>query len=248
MEYVVAISGLDPSGKAGLLLDCCVMRAQGIWAAGIASALTVQNFRVAKGFTPVETKIISDQLELLFESGLPKAVKIGMLPNAEIAETIFSALEGKNIPIVLDPILSTADGLPFIEPQACIRILEKFGKLITVLTPNWDEVTRLSEIRKFVNVEIPAFAEFAFSTGIKAVVFKGGHLLGEEIVDRLVIHDGTEKEYARKRLKFKPRGTGCALSSAITAFLGLGETVVNAFTFAENFMDRFLTNPLNAAR
>ena len=122
----------------------------------------------------------------------------------------------------------------------------KFGSLIEIITPNLDEMRFFADMvdEKFKKADIGTVIKYAtqrlFDIGIKNVLIKGGHLKGDNILDRLLTSDGYRTEYSRQRLKKKPRGTGCALSSAIAAFLANGEPIEKAFHSAENFMDKYL--------
>ncbi len=68
--------------------------------------------------------------------------------------------------------------------------------------------------------------------GVPAVLLKGGHLPGEQVVDLLATVDGVE-EFAAPRIASRhTHGTGCTLASAVAAGLaqglGLRDAVVSA--------------------
>ncbi len=75
--------------------------------------------------------------------------------------------------------------------------------------------------------------------GVKGVLIKGGHLK-DEATD--VYYDG--KDYrlfsARKRFSRDVRGTGCALSSAITAHLARGYTLEKSVERAKEFVTEYI--------
>jgi len=246
MKYVLVISGLDPSGKAGLILDVNIIQSIGVWASGIPTALTVQNFKTASIYFCIEPKIISSQIKYLTTSQSPSAFKIGMLPNATVAKTVFECISKHKVHIVYDPVLATSDGIPLTKAEELLPVISEFGNLIDIITPNVDEIWFFADMVdvQYKKADIGTVIKYAtqklFDMGIKNVLIKGGHLKGDNILDRLLTSDGYEIEYSRQRLKKKPRGTGCALSSAIAGFLANGEPIEKAFHLAENFMDKYL--------
>jgi hydroxymethylpyrimidine/phosphomethylpyrimidine kinase len=66
-------------------------------------------------------------------------------------------------------------------------------------------------------------ADELLALGANAVLLKGGHLPGDDVVDVLLQYGGTRKRLASQRIASRNlHGTGCTLSSAIAAHLALG--------------------------
>jgi hydroxymethylpyrimidine/phosphomethylpyrimidine kinase len=73
--------------------------------------------------------------------------------------------------------------------------------------------------------------------GANAVLLKGGHLAGDEVVDLLVQAQGPSQRLASQRIPSRNvHGTGCTLSSAIAAHLALGHDLVDAVRLARTFI------------
>src|SRR5438874_13492345 len=88
MDAVLVIAGLDPSGGAGLVADVQVVRAAGLHAAAVATALTVQDSARCHASEPVDPSALERQLEALADDLPIKAVKIGMLGSAAVAHAV----------------------------------------------------------------------------------------------------------------------------------------------------------------
>ena len=76
-----------------------------------------------------------------------------------------------------------------------------------------------------------------YSFGPKFVVLKGGHInYGEYCMD--IIFDGESyHDFFSKRIDISPiHGTGCAFSSAISAYLALGYNEIDAVRKAKEFV------------
>ena len=88
------------------------------------------------------------------------------------------------------------------------------------------------------DMELAAHALLA--KGARAVLLKGGHLVGDVVSDLLVIagDKGIERHWMRapRILTANTHGTGCTLSSAIAAYLALGYTLVDAVEAARTYV------------
>ena len=79
--------------------------------------------------------------------------------------------------------------------------------------------------------------------GAKNVLVKGGHLTGDAVD---VLYTGKEfYTFTSKRINTKnTHGTGCTLSSAITAYIAKGFTVKEAVENAKNYITKAIENSL----
>jgi len=75
-------------------------------------------------------------------------------------------------------------------------------------------------------------ARAMLALGVPAVLLKGGHLPGEQVVDLLATADGVEEFVASRIASRHTHGTGCTLASAVAACLaqgvGLRDAVIRA--------------------
>ena len=79
--------------------------------------------------------------------------------------------------------------------------------------------------------------EIILKMGPKAVLFKGGHLPSDQLVDTLLTQDGEEMQIKSTRLDTRhTHGTGCTLASAIATGLAQGESLELAFSHAHAFV------------
>jgi hydroxymethylpyrimidine/phosphomethylpyrimidine kinase len=73
--------------------------------------------------------------------------------------------------------------------------------------------------------------------GARAVLLKGGHLPGDDVVDLLVQPNTPAERLASRRIQsHNVHGTGCTLSSAIAAHLALGLGLSEAVHCARQFI------------
>jgi hydroxymethylpyrimidine/phosphomethylpyrimidine kinase len=130
-------------------------------------------------------------------------------------------------------------GDPLLEPDAVAAIRSSLVPLSAVVTPNLDEAELLlgTSIR-----DVPAMKAAAEALvrehGARAALVKGGHLTGSPAIDVLYC-DGRIVEFAHERIDTtSTHGTGCTLSSAMTAELAKGAPLVLAVQAALDFVHR----------
>ena len=230
----LTIAGSDSSGGAGIQADLKTFSAFGVYGASVITALTAQNTRGVQGIEPVSAAFVAEQLRSVLSDLAVGAIKTGMLANAEIVQTVATAL--RSAPprhLVVDPVMVATSGDVLLAPQAVYALKNDLIPLATLITPNLPEAGILLGGRQATSeAEIVAQAEALRAVGCEAVLIKGGHGAGNDAVDILVGVSGVER-FVRPRVATPhSHGTGCTLSAAITALLaqgvGLSEAVDRA--------------------
>ena len=234
----LTIAGMDPSGGAGILADVKAMSALGAYACAVVAALTAQNTQAVTDISPVNPQFVRAQIDTLFADVEIHAAKIGMLGQTGVIEVVADRL-GHHRPahLVLDPVMVAKSGDLLLEQKAVGALREQLLPLATVITPNLDEAALLLE-RSIQGVDdLSAAAHALLAQGAQAVLLKGGHLVGDEVVDLLVQANGPSQRLASQRIASRNvHGTGCTLSSAIAAHLALGHGLSDAVRLARTFI------------
>ena len=109
-----------------------------------------------------------------------------------------------------------SSGATLLAPSAIGRIVEQLFPLATLVTPNLPEAELLAGQTMDPRDPI-ALAARMQSMGARAVLLKGGHIDGDEVIDRLIADPAAEFRHAR--LPREGHGTGCTLASAIASQL-----------------------------
>jgi len=240
MRYRVActIAGSDSGGGAGIQADLKTFSALGVFGTSVITAITAQNTLGVKGIQPVAPDILSKQLSAVFDDLQPDAVKIGMLHNVETARIVVEHLE-KYRPrhVVLDPVMIAESGAKLIEDDTIEYIKENLFPCASIITPNIPEAMALTDIEVTDRLSLIACAHVLTEQGVSAVLLKGGHLAGDKKHDCLMIRDkGTIIRSNATILTNNTHGTGCTLSSAIAAYLALGEELTVAVGKATDYL------------
>ena len=234
---VLLVGGLDPSGGAGLLIDAMVVREIGLHPVLAATSITVQNTtRVARRYD-LPALLVGEQLNVAAEEFSLGAVKAGMLPTAEIVETLAEWLSARpRLPLVLDPVLRATSGGELVDAgsmPAMARFLFPRSRLIT---PNLEEARAFTGRAIKDRDDVTKAADALLEMGPAWVLVKGGHSSGDEAVDYLASKRGGTWLVDVRRTHGNTRGTGCALASAIAAHIARGDAVPEATRAAKTFV------------
>ena len=235
---LLTIAGSDSGGGAGIQADLKTFSAIGCFGMTAITALTAQNTTGVRAIHGVPPDMLKSQIDAVLEDIGVDAVKIGMLHSPEIVQTVASAIDRHTLPhVVLDPVMVATSGAVLIDSLAIAALVkELFGRAVLV-TPNLDEASLLVGRTLTSEADMPAAAHELLAKGARAVLVKGGHLAGKVVSD-LLMQQGGELHWMRapRIATDNTHGTGCTLSSAIAAYLGLGYTLVDAVEAARVYV------------
>lgn len=240
---VLIIAGSDPSGGAGIQADIKTVTALGGYASTAITALTVQNTTGVQGVHDVPCEIIAGQIEAVLTDIGTDAIKTGMLANTSVIESVLESLDAHGdpgLPFVVDPVMVATSGDRLLDTKAIETVKTALVPRATLLTPNAPEAAALTGIEVEDMDGQRAAGEALIEAGARAVLVKGGHIDGGDIIDVLVTRNGV-RLFTRPRLKTRhTHGTGCTLASACAAFLAQGLSVDRAVEQAGDYLHEAL--------
>jgi hydroxymethylpyrimidine/phosphomethylpyrimidine kinase len=244
---VVAVGGLEPSGRVGLLADAEAIRARGGVPVLVAAAVTAQGRRTF-AWQPVSVPLLTAQLRAACELGPVAAVKLGMLPTAGHLRGVQRVLRGLDVPWVVDPVVRASSGgsLSALSARAYLGLAGQR----TWLTPNASEAAWLAGTEPLDSVgEARAAALALLRQGFGGVLLKGGHLKGRAVVDVLAVPAGARALRGTRLSRTAGQGgTGCRLASALATELARGTRPALAVARARHLVRRYLRAPAGAAK
>lgn len=234
---ILIISGIDPTGQAGLLKDVWVCQKFKQPYFTVPTALTAQNGKKYLGaFIPGR-----DYFEKLLSCADLKrvnAVKIGMLGHPSVVRFLGRFLpelkRTNKVGIVWDPVLESSTGGRLVTEPALRLALKEILPLTDIITPNAVEASLLLNMKFKKNMDAVFMARFFYRKFHTSVYLKGGHLKKKS---EDAFFDGkTVKIFSGRQRNLDLRGTGCTLSTAIACGLARGETIVTACRKAKKFI------------
>jgi hydroxymethylpyrimidine/phosphomethylpyrimidine kinase len=233
---LLIIAGSDSSGGAGIQADIKTATAYGTFAMTAVTAITVQDTRGVHAIHPIPPEIVRDQILACLDDIGVDAIKTGMLGSAEMVETVADTLatHAKGVPLVVDPVMASSSGTIFLDDRAIGALRTRLLPLARLVTPNIPEFAKLTDAD--LTLDAPPFRALE-QARIKAVLVKGGHDEGEEVVDTLIGSDGAVAEFRSPRIETtNTHGTGCTLATAIACGLGEGLVLKDAIARAHAFV------------
>ena len=235
MPIALTIAGSDSSGGAGIQADLKTFAAFGVYGASVITALTAQNTTGVSAIHQVPQDFVTAQIDAVFSDLDIKAVKIGMVAQLATIDAIVAGLaRWSPRHIVLDPVMVATSGDRLLAADAVAALRIKLIPRAALITPNLPEAAVLLDEPLAVNeAAIEGQGKRLLSMGCAAVLIKGGHGQGSESIDYLVTGSGVVVLAAPRIATKNTHGTGCSLSSAITAGLAKGEEMETAVRHAK---------------
>ena len=236
----LTIAGSDSGGGAGIQADLKTFGALGVYGASVITAITAQNTREVRAIHDVPVGMIVDQLNAVFDDIEINAVKIGMLCRPEVIKAVADALDRHNVGnVVLDPVMIAKSGDKLLDDSAITTLRDCLIPRATVITPNLPEAGMILDAPPIDDArEMPVVAQRLIDVGAHWVVLKGGHLTSENCPDILMNADNTWSYDAPRIHTRNTHGTGCTLSSAITAYLARGLDIPESVERAKRFLQQ----------
>ena len=231
----LTIAGSDSSGGAGIQADLKTFAAHGVYGASVVTALTAQNTQGVSGIHPVPAAFVTAQIDAVFADLAVGAVKIGMVAQLEVIDAIVAGLD-RWMPkhVVLDPVMVATSGDRLLVAEAVEALRAKLIPRASLITPNLPEAAALLEEPVATNeAAVEHQGKRLLAMGCRAVLIKGGHGQGQESIDYFIDANGTMALAAPRIATKNTHGTGCSLSSAITAGLAKGEVMETAIRNAK---------------
>jgi hydroxymethylpyrimidine/phosphomethylpyrimidine kinase len=262
---VLVVAGYDQSAGAGLLSDIKTLEAHGVYGYGVCTGVTFQNERVISRVEWFTQKDIFEQIDLCFGSTFFEWVKIGITPSMGMAGSIIDHIRQHNpgARVVLDPVIRASSGKEFwggvgdrlaVGKEVGNRMVEEEGvrdRLAVedeweavaarcyLLTPNWEEIGLL-----YPGEDIAARCRALTLQQYRHIYLKGGHHPDHPGRDYLfsngemLVLDPEEDS----GVVYAKHGSGCVLSSSLTANLALGLPLPVAAVRSKRYIEQFLTS------
>jgi hydroxymethylpyrimidine/phosphomethylpyrimidine kinase len=230
-QYVLSVAGFDPSGGAGLLADIKTFEQIGVYGLGVMTANTFQDDVHVKRVDWMPLAGILEQIDLLLERFEVNFIKIGIVKNSEHLSAILLRLISKKplAFIVWDPVIRSSSGSQLFED---VMPRDEILSKISLITPNLPELELL----------FPAVAgtlEFSYRT---MVYLTGGHSADHPGRDILFFNGREQVFEPDENIQSPKHGSGCVLSSALCAYLALGNPLEEACRKSKRYIETFLSS------
>lgn len=238
IPVALTIAGSDSSAGAGAQADLKTFSALGVYGLTAITCIVAETPGKVQRIDAVDPEMVVTQMELLLAKFPVAAVKTGMLFSAEIVSRVAATLRGRNLPLVVDPVMVATSGDLLLEREAIAIYESELFPLASVLTPNLDEAATLLGAPINGLSEMRAAGQQLLARYGVPVLLKGGHLGGEQAIDLLFTDAGVAEFSARFTRGVQTHGTGCTYAAAIAANLARGSSLHEAVSDGKQFVTR----------
>lgn len=248
LPIIWSIAAVDSLSTAGCTADVQFAASLKVHCAVIATGISAQNSTQLYHCQPSSITLLDAQWQALAEQGLPKVVKIGaLLSNQQINWLIEKIRQLKqlnnDIKFIFDPVIATSTGDALaVEPLSRASLIELAG-LMDLMTPNIDEALWLLDITAYPQPNTHSIAEQFIKLTSCNVLLTGGDNNNTECSDLFFnysTHFPSCYLTSPKVLTSNTRGTGCALSSLISAALANSYDLLDAICLAKAKLNQSL--------
>lgn len=245
LPVTLTIATSDSSGGAGIQSDLLTFAANKTYGLSAFAALTAQHPDGVSAIHQLPPEFLSAQLEQNATFYHIAAAKTGMLFAADLIAVAADFIAARKIPTVVDPVMVATSGARLLKDDAFEALKTLLLPRAVLITPNLDEAGVLLGERPR---DLPAIVRAAHTlqqTYGCAVLMKGGHMDGNNLVDLLVDAQGQEHRWEGQRIPdVDTHGSGCTLSAAITAYLARGYPLASAVGHARAYLLAGLKQPI----
>lgn len=238
MPTALTIAGSDSGGGAGIQADLKTFAAHGVYGTSAVTALTAQDTLGVSGVHTVPDDFVTAQIEAVAADLGCHAVKTGMLANSTIVEAVAAAVMSLDLPnLVVDPVMVAKSGDHLLDEEAVHALRWTLLRLARVVTPNIPEAEVLAKMSITSLADMKEAARRIAMLKPSAVVIKGGHLAGPEVID-VLFENGEFHEWVGPRIEGpNTHGTGCTFAAAIAAQLAKGAALTAAVPAAKAYVE-----------
>lgn len=263
-KTVWTIAGSDCTCGAGIQADIKTMHnlgfsdgisrgfsesiAAGLDVCSVITAVTAQNSLGVMQINAMSEDVILSQINALEQEKPASVIKIGLLANKQQVELVAQQIAKfkRNWPIkpfvIYDPVAVASSGGNLTEDDILPSIKDKLLPLVDLLTPNGQEVQKLTGVLVTSWACLRTAAEKLLALGVGTTIIKGGHINIAENKSIDFCTDGKQEYWlSSDRINTQnSHGTGCTFASALAALLALGYALKDAFVIAKAYINQGL--------
>ena len=235
---VLTFAASDPTAGAGLQADIMTIISMGCHPLTVVTAITVQDTSGVDDVQAIDAELVMNQARTVLEDMPVAAFKIGLLGSVDNISAIAEIISDyPDIPLVLDPVLSSGRGDELANEDMLEAMRELLLPQTTILTPNSLEARRLiqDEDNDEDNPDLAECAKRLIALGCEYVLITGTHENTPKVVNNLYGENGLIRSDSWPRLPGIYHGSGCTLASAIAALLANGLPMEEAVREAQEY-------------
>ncbi len=238
MTIVWSIAGSDSGGGAGIQADLAAYSDFNTHGCTAITALTAQNSVGVQAVNYVGSLVLNSQINAIKYDLPAKAIKLGLLGTQDNLKVVSAFLHEYKGHVIVDPVFCATTGARLADDELAALYQRYIFPYVTLLTPNVSETKLFTGINLTHEEDYLAAARKLLAMGCQAVLIKSGDATWDPLLSSDFYADHKQHFWINHyRIDTRhTHGTGCTLSSAITACLALGYNLQESIILAKTYI------------
>ena len=242
IPVALTIAGSDCSGGAGIQADLKTFQSFGVHGLSAITSIVAETPLEVRHIEPVEIPLLQAQINLLLDTYPVNAAKTGLLPSRMSIIAVAEIFKDRQISLVVDPVMIASTGTSLLSEDAITAQSTRLLPCATLVTPNIPEAESILKRTIISEADLEQAANDIGEQPEVSCLVKGGHLPGKDDRIDILWHQGEIHHFRHSYVDLPGgmHGTGCTLSSAITAGLALNHPMEKAVADAINYLQELI--------
>lgn len=239
---LLTIAGTDPLCGAGCAADLATFAAFGWVGTAVETAFVTQDSHGVRAIACTSPDTLEARLRCVGDDCDLRGIKIGMLGDRVLVDIVtqwLSSCERRPV-VVLDPVGASDAQRTHLFHDAFAESFHEVLPYVDMLTPNAIELSALTGITVSDRSSAYQAAQKLHKVGVRAVLIKGGHVEPLGVDELSICGEEVATVIQGQPWPVDIHGTGCHLSSAITACLARGQEWTDAAATASAWLHRLV--------
>lgn len=249
---ILTFAASDPTGGAGIQADIMTQSSIGCYPLTVITGLTVQDTAGVYALQAIKPSFVEDQARAILDETEVSVIKCGLLSSENNIKVIAKIMRDySEIPIIVDPIIASGRGDTLTNKRMMDLMKSDIFPQCELITPNVKEAAmyvNLGDTVIDINL-IHKLGGLLQDSGASNVLITGADNQPNDLVVKNILFGSAEPvQYEYERLSNQYHGSGCTLTSAISAFYALGLSLESAVAEAQDFVWQSLKHSLKIGK
>ena len=232
---VMSVTGSDNTGFAGVQADIRTISALGARAVTAITSITVQDAYGIQSIHDLPTSMVAGQTKAVFNDVHPRAVKVGMVRDAETVRALRNEIIGCR-KIVLVPGILSSHGERLLSDAAIEAWKSNLIPEASLLILKCSEAELLLGMTVATNDDMVRAAERLVEMGAQAVMLRGGHQT-EGMLTAILYAEGQKRFFSSHNTEgWQKHGVAGVFSTAVATRMAMGDDVFQAVANAHAYV------------
>ncbi len=235
MNTILCINGSDSSGFSGIQADIRTIKDLGGHAVTAVTSVTVQNNTNIRDIHELPSDLVAGQICAIYEDEHPKAVKVGMINNAETIRIVRNEIVGCK-QIVCSPEVLSSHGGCLMSNDAIKAFSTYLFPICSLLILKCTDAEIIFGRRITTDEDMKIAAQELQQMGAEWILLRGGTYM-EGRINALLFGKDYLRFFSSVNIEgWQKHGVGGTLSTAIASRLAFGDEVPEAVSHAHDYL------------